>query len=253
MLRPRLITSLLVDRNLHLVKTTRFVERNYIGDPLNAAYIFSNFEVDELIVLDIDASKYSTHIKFDFVKALSHFTTVPLTVGGGIRSIDEIHDLLALGVERIAISESLASNFRFLEEATNRFGSSSISVILNVQKNGRYITKFGRFTSNEDLTTISKRCQDAGAGELVINQVDREGTLSGFDIDLYKSLNAELTIPIVALGGCGNVKHIQELLSATPISGIACGSHFVYEEGTSEVLLNYCDTSSFVNKLFAKS
>lgn len=249
MLRPRLITSLLVDNNMHLVKTTCFKDRNYIGDPLNAAYIFSDFEVDELLVLDIDASQKNNHIKYDFVEALSHFTTVPLTVGGGISKLDQIHDLLALGVERIAISETLAYDFRFLEEAANRFGSSSITVIINVKRESNYIAKFGRFNNKQDIFSLSKKCQEAGAGELVINHMDKEGTFSGFDINLFKTLNEYLSIPIVALGGCGCVSHIEELLQATPISGIACGSHFVYAPGTRDVLLNYSDTSYFMNRI----
>ena len=250
MLRPRVITSLLVDHNMHLVKTTCFNSRKYIGDPLNAAYIFSNFEVDELFVLDIDASKNCSHIRYDFVEALSHFTTVPLTVGGGISKLQEIHDLLALGVERIAISECLFDNFKFLNEASSTFGSSSITVILNVSNTNKYIGSFGRYRNNIDIIQLAKQCQESGAGELVINHIDREGTFSGFDFNLFKKLNKELTIPIVALGGCGNDEHIKELLNSTPISGIACGSHFVYSPGTSEVLLNYCDTSNSINEFF---
>ena len=250
MLRPRLITSLLVDNNMHLVKTICFKSRKYIGDPLNAAYIFSNFEVDELFVLDIDASKNSCHIKYDFVEALSHFTTVPLTVGGGISKLQEIHDLLALGVERIAISECLFDNFKFLNEASSTFGSSSITVILNVSNTNKYIGSFGRYRNTKDIIQLAKQCEEAGAGELVINHIDKEGTFSGFDINLFEKLNKYLTIPIVALGGCGNDEHIKELLNNTPLSGVACGSHFIYAPGTSEVLLNYCDTSSSITQFF---
>ena len=253
MLRPRLITSLLVDENMHLVQTTCFKQRRYIGDPLNAAYIFSNFEVDELLVLDIDASNRYSHIKYDFVEALSHFTTVPLTVGGGISKLTEIHDLLALGVERIAISGSLDENFKFLEEAANKFGSSSITVVLNVDKQDSYRAQLGISQNKHDLIKLAKQCQESGAGELVINHIEREGTSSGFDIDLYKVLNNQLTIPIVALGGCGDDQHIKQLLKSTPISGIACGSHFVYAAGTAEVLLNYCDTSNLINDFFIES
>ena len=135
MLYPRLIPSLLVNSKQELVKTIRFKEENYLGDPLNAAYIFSGFEADELLVLDIDASKNKRCISFEFVKSLATFTKVPLTVGGGISNLDQIHDILSLGVERIALSNALSDNLNLLKQAANNYGSSSISVIINTFKN----------------------------------------------------------------------------------------------------------------------
>ena len=136
MLRPRLVASLLVDQHLHLVKTRQFADRLYLGDPLNAAYVFSGFEVDELLVLDIDATPQGRTIPLPFVEALARFTTVPLTVGGGIHRLEQIHDLLALGVEKVALSAVLAHDFGFLQQAAERFGSSTITVILkSLQKN----------------------------------------------------------------------------------------------------------------------
>ena len=255
MLYPRLIPSLLVNSKKELVKTIRFKEENYLGDPLNAAYIFSGFEADELLVLDIDASKHKKCISLDFVNALSTFTKVPLTVGGGISNLDQIHDILSLGVERIALSHSLSINLNLLSQAANNYGSSSVSVIINTfkNKNGETVGCFGRPELTNKIYLIdhiAQLCQDKGAGEIVINQIDNEGTRRGFDLNLMSRLNQKLSIPLVALGGCGSLEHVEELVKKTPISGIGCGSFFVYASNSKEVLLNYVPYSKFLKERF---
>ena len=255
MLYPRLIPSLLVNEKQELVKTICFNDRNYLGEPLNTAHIFGGFEADELLVLDIDASKNKKCISLDFIKSLSTFTKVPLTVGGGISNLDLIHDILSLGVERIALSSSLNCNFELLKNSVNSYGSSSISVIINTFRNteGELMGCFGRPELSKQfhpINEICRRCEDYGAGEIVINQIDHEGTRKGFDINLMKDLNKELSIPLVALGGCGSTEHISELMQSTPISGIACGTFFVYAQETKQVLLNYASTSTWLKKNF---
>jgi cyclase len=250
-LYPRLIPTLLVDHDLHLVKTTRFGQRHYLGDPLNAAYVFSGYEVDELMVLDIDATPRGEVIPLRFVQALACFTTVPLTVGGGISSLAHIHDLLAFGVEKVALSAALTLDWTFLEQAANRFGSSTISVVLNVYRgaNGEPFAAFGRPSHSnpgQSLFQLAHACEQAGAGELVLHDTQREGTRTGYDVHLLAALNDQLSIPLVALGGCGNHAHIQELLTTTPVSGVAAGSLFAYAPSSRQVLLNYVDTSSWL-------
>jgi cyclase len=246
MLQPRLIPVLLVDGQLQLVKTTGFSERHYLGDPLNAAYVFSGFEVDELMVLDVDASTQGRSIPLPFVAALARFTSVPLTVGGGITSLDQIHDLLALGVEKVSLSAVLSRSFSFLQQAADRFGSSTISVILNVRSHGEdpALAWFGRPDAaaagpGQPLAQLALACQQAGAGEVVIQAADRDGHRHGYAVALLADLNRELTIPLVALGGCGSHNHMAELLAATPLSGVAAGSMFVYAPGSQQVLLHY--------------
>ncbi len=256
MLKPRLITSLLVDSNQHLVKTINFKKRHYLGDPLNSAYIFSGFEVDELLVLDIDASLEKRTISFDFVEALASFTSVPLTVGGGISHTSQIKKLLSFGVEKVALSSRISNNLSLLKDAVNQFGSSSISVLLNVDFNldGEPQGYLGRpeISNPNPLQSIAKDIQNAGAGELIINNIYREGTRIGFDKKIMEKLNKELTIPLVALGGCGHIKHIKELLSTTPINGVACGTIFVYGNDYQEVLLNYEDKANWLKSNFKK-
>ncbi len=255
MLYPRLIPSLLVNEKQELVKTICFKDRNYLGEPLNTAYIFSGFEADELLVLDIDASKNKKCISLDFVRSLSTFTKVPLTVGGGISNLDQIYEILSLGVERIALSSALNDDIRLLNNAANRYGSSSISVIVNTYRNsvGELMACFGRPEFSRKfylINEICKICEDSGAGELVINQIDHEGTRKGFDIKLMQDLNEIVSIPLVALGGCGSKEHISDLLKRTPISGISCGTFFVYAPETSQVLLNYTATSTWLKENF---
>ena len=255
MLYPRLIPSLLVNSDRELVKTTYFENANYIGDPLNAAYIFSNFEVDELLVLDIDASKQERCIPLDFVESISNFTKVPLTIGGGIKDLNQIHDILSLGVERIAISSILSKNFEILNQASTMYGSSSISVIINayINKRGDFVGIFGRpdiSKKHYPINEISYLCQENGAGEIIINCINREGTRKGFNINLMQSLNETLSIPLVALGGCGKIDHINELIKKTPISGISCGTFFVYANESSQVLLNYEPTAKWLKDNF---
>jgi len=248
MLRPRLIPALLVNRELHLVKTQAFGERNYIGDPLNAAYVFSGFEVDELLVLDIDASSDSRCIPLPFVESLARFTSVPLCVGGGISSLEQIQDLLSVGVEKVAISAALDGSLEFLTRAASRFGSSTISVVINMHRDaqGEAMGRCGRHGLDKPLMELAHACQKAGAGEIVIHHMEREGLRSGYDLQALVELNNQLAIPLVALGGGANHHQISELLLHTPISGIAAGSQFVYASGTREVLLNYSDLHTWL-------
>ena len=249
MLKPRLIVSLLIDSELHLVNTKNFKKNKYLGDPLNAAYIFSNYEVDELLVLDIDASGRGECISYDFVKALSNFTTVPLTIGGGISNLKQIQDLLSFGVERIVIGENLKNDLSFLRQASKRFGSSSITAILNIRelKNKEYQIFMGRNkVPKSNIIDYALSCQEAGAGELIINQIDRDGCKTGLNIGLMEILNSKLSIPIVAMGGCGNISQINQILKVTPLSGIAGSSIFVYATGTEQVLLKYSEIKKHI-------
>jgi len=250
MLAPRLIPVLLVDSKFRLVKTINFAQRHYLGDPFNASYVFSAFEVDELLVLDIDATPQGRSISLRFVESLARFTRVPLCVGGGISSLQQIQDLLALGVERVALSAALQSNFCFLQQATERFGSSSISVVINVLERSdsgdsdlgpptAFLGRHDAGHSGHALLDLALLCQQAGAGELILNFIKRDGTRCGYAVEQLAAVNRQFTIPLVGLGGCGSHFHIAELLAASPLSGVAAGCLFVYAPDSREVLLNY--------------
>ena len=261
MLLPRLIPVLLVDDQLNLVKTTSFDHPHYLGDPLNAAYVFSGFEVDELLLLDIDASPQGRSIPFRFVEALARFARVPLCVGGGITKLEQIHELLALGVEKVALSSVLNRDFTFLHQAVDRFGSSTISVVLNCLEPpgissdlSSVLAFFGRPDDANGSQSLLKRalaCQEAGAGELVLNYVQRDGNRTGYAVSQLAALNRQLTIPLVGLGGCGTTSHLSELLEATRLSGLAAGSLFAYSPDTRQVLLNYPQTYQWLKEMLS--
>ncbi len=218
--------------------------------------MFSGFEVDELLVLDIDATPAGRCIPPAFVASLARFTRVPLTIGGGITSLDQIHDLLASGVEKVSLSAVLAYDFSFLERAARRFGSSTISVILNVASGSAGeapMASFGRPEAGHraPLLSLALACERAGAGELVIHNVDRDGTRAGYDIPQLAELNQRLSIPLVALGGCGSEADIAALLAATPFPAVAAGSQFVYAPASRQVLLNYAPSHLWLQQHLA--
>ena len=165
-----------------------------------------------------------------------------MTVGGGISSLKQIKEILSYGVEKVAISQCLNNDFKFLKEATDRFGTSSISVILNVKKdsNNNYQAFLGSTKGRpHNFFDLAYRCQLAGAGELIINNVDFDGQKMGFNIELMSQLNKKVVIPVVALGGCGQVDHIKNLIQKTHVSGVACSSLFIYANEQNNVLLKY--------------
>jgi len=243
-LRRRLIPSLLLDSSEHLVKTRSFSNRTYIGDPLNAAYIFSEYLVDELLVLDIDASKENRSISIELVKALGNFTTVPLAVGGGVSTLTFIEEILAAGVERVVLGSVLSTNPAFLSDAVRFFGSSSISVIVSyvdsspmtpMCSSAPFLFAYGA----EALEKLVLECEDNGCGEIIIYDTKRDGSSLGFDIKLISRLSARLSVPLVVAGGCGNLQHISELFQDSLVSGVCVGSNFVFAPNSTQVLLSY--------------
>ena len=209
--------------------------------------------MDELLVLDIDATPLERVIPPRFVEALARFTSVPLSIGGGISSLEQIHDLLALGVEKVVLSSALRHDFSFLTQAAARFGSSTISVLLNVMRphGAEPLAWFGRPQPGDPgtpLAELARAVQNDGAGELVIHDVEREGFCVGYDVPLLTRLNAQLTIPVVGLGGCGHRQHLADLLASTPLSGLAAGSLFAYAPASRDVLLNYVSTQQWLRQ-----
>jgi len=252
MLKRRLIPSLLVDSSGHLVKTQCFNDRVYLGDPLNAAYIFSEYFADELLVLDIDASKENRSIPIEFVTALGKFTNVPLAVGGGISKLAHVEAILAAGVERVVLGSTLSSSLSFLSDAARSFGSSSISVIVSYVSSDHnrgglpplapFLSAFGPSA----LEDIILACEDHGCGEVIIYDIERDGTSMGFDIQLFSRLSSLLSVPLVVAGGCGSDDHIIDLFHNSCVSGVAIGSTFVFSPNSKQVLLGYPDEFSYL-------
>lgn len=243
---PRCIPVLLL-QNGALVKTVQFQNSRYIGDPLNAVRIFNEKGVDELVFLDIDASVKGTPIPFKLLKEIAEECFMPLSFGGGIKTIDDIRQIIQIGIEKVIIGSEVFENPEFLKQAVSEFGSSSICVSLDVKRtpSGEYRlwTKSG--TKSTDLNPIdfAQELDQLGVGELFIHSIDHEGTRSGYDLELIRSIHEVVKIPVIASGGAGTVDHLCEAIGIGA-SAVAAGSLFIFHGKHQAVLISYPDQAS---------
>jgi imidazole glycerol-phosphate synthase subunit HisF len=242
MFRPRIIPVLLLT-HADLVKSTKFKNYHYIGDALNAVKIFNDLEADELAFLDIQATKEGRTIDLDIVQQIGEEANMPFSVGGGITTIEQIRALTKAGAERVIIGTKAAESPAFIYEAAESFGSSTISVCMDVKKNlwGKEFiwTNNGKEAHKIDPVEFALQMQEKGAGEIIVQSIEKDGLMTGFDVALIKKITEAVTIPVVALGGAGNFTHFKELYKQCPTSGIASGSTFVYQGNMKGVLINY--------------
>lgn len=244
MFRPRIIPVLLL-RNKGLVKSIRFNKHRYIGDPINAVKIFNDMKADELVFLDILASRERRTLSVDFVKDVGEEANMPFAVGGGINSIGDIKKLISAGAEKVIINTSAFINPDFIRQASEAFGSSTISVCIDVKRtmfNKETIMIFAgtrkvRMTLEESVLLFENK----GAGEIIIQSIDYDGTMEGYDLHLIKRVSGLLTIPVVALGGAGTLSHLSQAYFEANASGLAAGSLFVYHGSRKGILINYPD------------
>jgi imidazole glycerol-phosphate synthase subunit HisF len=244
MFRPRVIPLLLL-KNQGLVKSVNFKDHKYIGDPINAVKIFNDLRADEIVLLDIDATKENRHISIDFVRQVGEEANMPFIVGGGIRKIETIKELITAGAEKVIINSFAVTNPNFIAEASDYFGSSTISVCLDIKKNfwGKELLWIngGTQSVNTDPVEFAQMMADKGAGELVIQAISKDGTMSGYDYDLIKKMSKAVTIPIIALGGAGTYQDLELAYTQSYANGLAAGSLFVYHSKKRGVLINYPD------------
>ena len=242
MFLPRIIPVLLL-KGKGLVKTVKFKEPKYIGDPINAVKIFNDLKTDELIFLDISASKESRTISIDLVKDIGDEAFMPFGVGGGIRSTTQIEHLLKAGAEKVIINTNAILNPTLIEEASRVFGSQSIVVSLDVKKTlfGKYECwiKDGSENSKSHPADLAKKAEALGAGELIINSIDLDGVMNGYNIELVKSIADIVSIPVVACGGAGNLEHLKQGYFEGNAHALAAGSMFVFHGPRRAVLINY--------------
>jgi cyclase len=250
MFRPRIIPTLLL-RNLGLVKSVGFKDYKYIGDPINAVKIFNDLKADELVFLDILASKEKRVISLDFVLKVGDEANMPFSVGGGIRTIQAIKSVLRAGAEKVVINTYAVEDPSFIRKAADEFGSSTITVCIDVKKKifGKQQVYIYGGSKSTDLNPVSfaKRMEEMGAGELIINSVDRDGSMEGYDIELIKAVSDSVTIPVVALGGAGKVEDLNEAVQNGHASAVAAGSMFVFHGPRRAVLINYPQTEELKN------
>lgn len=245
MLRPRIIACLLI-HNGGLVKTQVFTNPIYLGDPLNAVKIFNEKEADELLVLDIDATVNKVEPDFNLISKLAAECRMPLCYGGGVSTPEQVSRIVDMGIEKVAISSAAIDNPNILSQMANAVGRQSIVAVIDVRKSKGFFTnkyevytRNGKTYHNLELLSLAKQLQDAGAGEIVINSIDRDGLMEGYDIELVKYIKKTLRIPVTFLGGAGTLNHLYELISIAGVVGAAAGSLFVYKGKYRAVLINY--------------
>ncbi len=243
MFRPRLIPVLLLKNNA-LVKSIKFKNYNYIGDPINAVKIFNELKADELVLLDVDATKEGRTISSEVVRRVGEEANMPFSVGGGITSIEDIQRLIACGAEKVILSSYAIKNIDFLKEASETFGSSTIVLCIDIKKTffrkkDYVFIKNGKEVTGYKPVELAKIAQDKGAGEIIIQSIYKDGTMEGYDLDLIKSISDSVTIPTVALGGCGSMEDCRSAYKSGRANGIAAGSFFVYQGLNKGVLINY--------------
>lgn len=243
MLRPRIIPCLLI-HNGGLVKTVRFGAPKYVGDPLNAVRIFNEKEVDELMVVDIDASRYSREPDYKLIANLALECRMPLSYGGGVKTVEQFDRIISLGVEKVAVSSAAVDDPTLISRAAARIGSQSVVVVIDVKKSGllrkpEVVTLNATKRSGLDPTNFAVKLQELGAGEIVLNNVDRDGEMKGYDFDLIDSVRNAISTPLTVLGGAGSLDDIRSLVSRYGVIGAAAGSLFVFKGKYRAVLINY--------------
>lgn len=239
---PRVIPVLLL-RNKGLVKTVQFKKHRYVGDPINAVKIFNEKEVDELIFLDIDASKEGREPPYDYLKEISSECFMPLAYGGGIKNIVQIKKLIQSGIEKVIINTSALSNLEFVKQASEMFGSSTLVGAMDVKKNffGKYqvFSHAGVKVKEPDAVHYALRLAEAGVGEIFLNNADLDGTMKGFDIPFIKNVAGAIDIPVVACGGAGSLQDIFQVIKEGRVAAAAAGSFFVFYGKHNAVLITY--------------
>lgn len=242
MYRPRVIPILLL-KGKGLVKSIKFKDFRYIGDPINAVRIFNDLKADELVFLDILASKEKRKISLDFVKNVGDEANMPFAVGGGIKTVQDIKEVVNAGAEKAIINTYAVENPEFIKEASNVFGSSTIVVSIDVKKK-RFGKKQvyvlgGSKSTGLDPVLFAKKMEEMGAGEIIINSVDNDGLMTGYDLDLIKNISKAVTIPVIACGGAGTLQDFESAVEKSYASAVSAGSMFVYQGPRKAVLINY--------------
>jgi cyclase len=229
-----------------LVKTRKFKEPKYVGDPINAVKIFNEKEADELMVIDIDATVNKVEPNYALIEKLAAECRMPLCYGGGVSSAEQAARIIGLGVEKVAVSSAAVADPALLTQMASAIGRQSVVAVLDVRKKtGLFAKGYELCTHNAknvhklDPVTFAQQLQEAGAGEIVVNSINHDGEMSGYDIELAKQMRAAISVPLTVLGGAGSLGNIEDLLSACGVIGAAAGSFFVFKGQYRAVLISY--------------
>jgi cyclase len=241
MLRYRVIPVLLLKSN-GLVKTTQFKKPLYIGDPINTVKIFNEKEVDELILLDISATNENREPDYKAIEEIITEAFMPIGYGGGINKIEQIERLFNLGIEKVILNTAAQANQDLINKASNIFGNQSIVVAIDIKKdflgNNKIYSHSGSKKEETDLISFLRIAEEAGAGEIFINSIDRDGTMKGYDIELIRKVSRLVSVPVVACGGAGNITDFSLAIEAGA-SAVAAGAMFVFQGIHRAVLISY--------------
>ncbi len=248
----RVIPCLLL-RNNGLVKTIKFKDSVYVGDPINAVKIFNEKEVDEIVFLDIDATKNKREPSFGLIQKIASECFMPFSYGGGIDSLQQMEKIIKSGAEKIIVNSNAFLQKNFIRKAVTHFGSSTIVVSIDVKK--RFLEGYTVFTNGGSLNTgkkpveYAKDMEDQGAGEIFLNSIDRDGTMEGYDIELIKTVSQSVKVPVIACGGAGKLSDFSKAVKEGGASAVAAGSFFVFQGKRRAVLITYPSYSD-ITKLF---
>jgi imidazole glycerol-phosphate synthase subunit HisF len=249
MFRPRSIPVLLLKDNA-LVKSRQFKNFRYIGDPINAVRIFNDFRADELVFLDIDATREQRLVSLSLVKDIGEEANMPFAVGGGIRSLDDIRDVIGAGAEKVVIGTAAAEQPGFIRAASEAFGSSTIVFGMDVKKPlfgaQKVFVRNGSKTTSKSPEAFAKEMEEQGAGELIVQSIDNDGTMGGYDIALVRSIAECVSVPVVALGGAGEMSDLRKAFVEGKANGLAAGSLFVFRGTQKGVLITYPTPSELI-------
>ena len=243
MLRPRIIPCLLVHDG-GLVKTVRFAEPKYVGDPINAVKIFNEKEVDEILVLDIDATVRGAEPDYGMIRDIAAECRMPLCYGGGIRTVAQAVRIIKLGVEKVAISAAAIGDPALVSAIAAHVGSQSVVAVLDVRRSPgerqpTVWTHNGTRDTGEDPLALSARLEALGVGEITLNCIDRDGTMQGYDLELVRAVREVVAVPMTVLGGAGSLRDIETLIREFGMIGAVAGSLFVFKGVYRAVLINY--------------
>ena len=243
--RPRIIPVLLYD-DRDLFNTINFKDRTYLGDPVNAVKIFNRKGIDELSVLDIGATKNNREPDFELLKDIASEAFMPLSCGGGITTVEQVHDLLSIGYEKVVINSELVRNPELVKKSAELFGSQSIVASIDAKKvDGVYkcVIADGTDIINRSPIELAEEAEKLGAGEIILNSVDNDGMMQGYDLDLVRNVVDTVKIPVIALGGAGGIDDLKKVIVEGHAHAAAGGSMFVYYGRLKAVLITFPDES----------
>lgn len=242
MLATRVFPTLLI-RGRGLYKGVHFRDHRYVGDPVNAVRIFNDREVDEIAVIDIDATPNGRSISVEFVRQFAAECFMPLTVGGGIATVAHARQLLQAGAEKVLVNSAALARPTLVRELAETFGSSSVVVAIDCKRGllGRYkvMSHCGQRATDMDPVAWAMQAQELGAGELLVTAIDRDGDMSGYDCQLLRSIAEKVSVPVIAAGGCGSLQHMRQAVDEGKVAAVTGGSYFVFHGPRRAVLISF--------------